>query len=121
RAISEFMESRNASFGGSPAFPRQVLSSFAGRLDRLEAECGSPRLFSGVVRECAQSIFAQFTSPRLVGFLTALCLIVVVFVPLNVTQPVSAKEILFRVREAEAREIVQVPAPVIHEKLQVSR
>jgi hypothetical protein len=121
RAISEFMESRNASFGGSPTVPRQVLSSFVGRLDRLEAECGGPNLFSGVVREYAQSLFAQFTSLRPVVFLTALCLIVLVFVRLNVTQPVSAKEILFRVREAEAREIVQVPAPVIHEKLQLRR
>ena len=112
-AISEFMESRNASFAGPPALPRQALQSFAARLDRLDDECGSPSLFSGLVREYAEGLFTQGSSPRLATFLASLCLIVVVFVRLNLPQPVSAKEILFQVRQAEVRQMMQVSAPSI--------
>src|SRR5713226_8732172 len=120
-AISEFMESRNASFAGPPALPRQALQNFAARLDRLDDECGSPRLFSGLVREYTEGLFTRRASPRLAIFLASVCLIVVVFVRLNLPQPVSAKEILFQVRQAEARQMMQVSAPVIYEKFQLRR
>ncbi len=119
-AISEFMESRNATFAGPPALPRQALQNFAARLDRLDNECGSPRLFLGLVREYTEGLFTQGSSRRLAIFLASLCLIVVVFVRLNLPQPVSAKEILFQVRQAEARQMMQVSAPVIYEKFQLS-
>src|SRR6266478_9803573 len=120
-AISEFMESRNATFAGPPALPRQALQSFAAKLDRLHDECGSPRLFSGLVREYTEGLFTQGSLPRLAIFLASLCLIVVVFVRLNLPQPVSAKEILFQVRQAEARQKMQVSAPVIYQKFQLRR
>ncbi len=120
-AISEFMESRNASFAGPPALPRQALQSFAARLDRLDDECGSPSLFSGLVREYAEGLFTQRASPRLAFFLASLCLIVVAFVRLNLPQSVSAKEILFQVRQAEARQLMQLSAPIVYEKFQLRR
>ena len=120
-AISEFMESRNATFAGPPALPRQALQNFAARLDRLDDECGSPRLFSGLVREYTEGVFTRRASPRLATILASLCLIVVVFVRLNLPQPVSAKEILFQVRQAEVRQMMQVSAPVIYEKFQLRR
>jgi len=120
-AISEFMESRNASFAGPPALPRQALQNFAARLDRLDDECGSPGLFLGLVREYKEGLFTRLASPRLATLLASLCLIVVVFVRLNLPQPVSAKEILFQVRQAEARQMMQISAPVIYQKFQLRR
>src|SRR2546426_999708 len=70
-AISEFMESRNATFAGPPALPRQALQNFATRLDRLDNECGSPRLFSGLGREDTEGLFTQGSSPRLATFLAS--------------------------------------------------
>jgi hypothetical protein len=121
RAISEYMEARNASFAGPPTFPTQVSRNFAARLDRLEAECGSPSFFLSLVRQYTHGLFAQRTSPRLAIFLASLCLMVVVLVRLNLPQPVSAKEVLLQVRQAEARQMMQVAAPVIYEKLQLRR
>src|SRR5438552_697099 len=120
-AISEFMESRNASFAGPPALPRQALQSFAARLDRLDDECGSSALFSDVVREYARGLLAPRVSVRLAMFLASLGLVAVIFMRLNLTQPVSAKEILFQVRQAEARQMMQASAPVIYEKFQLRR
>ena len=121
RAISEFMEARNASFAGSPAFPTETLRKFKARLDGLESECGSPNLFSDVTREWTQGLFASRSSIRLAIVLASLVLIVAIFFRLNLTQPVSAKEVLFQVRQAEVRQMMQVPAPVIYEKLQLRR
>ena len=120
-AISEFMESRNKSFAGSPALPRQALQSFAAKLDRLDDECGSPALFSGLVREYARGLFAPRVSVRLAMCLASLGLVTIIFIRLNLTQPVSAKEILFQVRQAEVRQMMQVSAPVIYEKFQLRR
>jgi len=120
-AISEFMESRNASFAGPPALPRKALQSFAARLDRLDDECGSPALFSDLVREYAGGLLAPRVSVRLAMFLTSLGLLAVIFMRLNLTQPVSAQEILFQVRQAEARQMMRVSAPVIYEKFQLRR
>ncbi len=119
--ISEFMEARNASFAGPPAFPTETLRKFKARLDGLESECGSPNLFSDVTREWTQGLFASRSSIRLAIVLTSLVLIVAIFFRLNLTQPVSAKEVLFQVRQAEVRQMMQVPAPVIYEKLKLRR
>jgi hypothetical protein len=120
KGISEFMEARNASFGGSSGFPTQVLPAFAAKLERLEAESGGPSLFSGLIQDYAKGLSAPRVTPRLAIFLASLCLIVAVFTRLNVTQP-SAKVVLSRVREAEAREMGQVLEPVIYEKLELRR
>ncbi len=121
RAISEFMEARSESFASQPRFPTQVLTHFSDRLDRLEAECGSFSLFSGLIRESAKGLFAPRVSARLAIFLASLSLIVVIYVRLNVTQPVSAKEVLDRARQTEVQQIGQVREPVIYEKLQLRR
>jgi hypothetical protein len=54
-------------------------------------------------------------------FLALLCLIAVMLIRLNLAEPVSAKEILSRVGVAEARQLAQVSAPVIYQKLRLSR
>src|SRR5260370_707659 len=74
--ISEVMESRNASLAGAPALRRQASQNFAARLDRLDADCGSPRLFSSLVREYTEGLFTRRASPRLAIFLASACLIV---------------------------------------------
>lgn len=114
RAISEFMEARNASFADSPSLPPRVLARFEAQLDRLESESGRPGFFASLIRDYT-------TSPRQWVFAALLGLVFVLFMRLNLTQPVSAKEILLRVRDAEARQIAGVPAPVIYEKLEVRR
>ena len=120
RAISEFMEAREASFGGPPEFPARALPGFTAKLDRLEADCGVPSLFSDVIREYAQGLFARRVPARVTLLLASLGLIAAIFW-LNMTQPVSAKEVLFRVREAESRQMGQVLEPVIYEKLELRR
>jgi hypothetical protein len=120
RAISEFMEARHASFGGPPEFPGRALPRFAAKLDRLEADCGVYSLFSAVIRQYAHGLFARRAPARVTLLLASLGLTATIFW-LNITQPVSAKEVLFRVREAEARQMGQVLEPVIYEKLELLR
>jgi len=120
RAISEFMEARNASFAGSSALPPHGLpQQFTAKLEQLEIECGSPSLFSGLFGEYARGLSALRISPKPAVLVASMALLAVIFFRLNLTQPVSAKEILFRVKEAEARELEHIPAPVIYEKLQL--
>src|SRR5439155_10521987 len=58
---------------------------------------------------------------RFAAFLVSLLLIVFVLMRLSSVRPVSAKEVLHRVRQAEAQQMLQVPVPVIYEKLQLRR
>ena len=121
RAISEFMEARNSSFAGPPTFPTQLLAAFATRLDRLAGEHGTPKPSSGLIHEYARWLFPPRVSPRGAIFVASLGLMLLIIARLNWTQPVSAKEVLFQVRQAEARKMAQVPAPVIYEELQLRR
>ena len=121
QAISGFMEARNSSFMGAPTFPAQALPEFAARLERLGAQCGGPSLFSRLTREFIHKLSAPRFSPQLAVFLAPLGLMALISLRLNLPQPVSAKEILSRVREAEAQKMEKVPAPVIYEKLELRR
>lgn len=121
RVISAFMETRNASLAGSPKFPTQALSSFEAKLDRLDSASGTAPFFSGLIRTQVQGLFFSRLPLRFAAFLVSLLLIVFVLMRLSSVPPVSAKEVLHRVKQAEAQQMLQVPAPVIYEKLQLRR
>jgi hypothetical protein len=121
RLISAFMETRNASLAGSPNFPTQALLSFETKLDKLESESGSPPIFSSLIRTRLQALFLSRSPLGLATFLVSLLLIALVLIRLSSAPPVSAKEVLSRVKQAEAQRRLQVSAPVIYEKLQLRR
>jgi hypothetical protein len=121
RVISAFMESRNSSFGDSPHFPTRGLASFDAKLDRLACESGTPALFSGLIRTHLQELVPSVRPLRLAIFLASLILIILVFLRPNSVPSVSAREVLSRAKQAEARQELEVPAPVIYQKLQLRR
>jgi hypothetical protein len=115
------MEARNASFAGSRGFPKQALPAFEHKLEQLALESGGPVLFPNFLREQLQNFFFSRFPLKLATFVGCLLLMVLVFLRLTSAPPVSAKEILYRVKQAEAKQLQQTPLPVVYEKLRLRR
>lgn len=119
RTISRFMEARNASFGNTPGFPTHAVPKFAAKLDRLEAELSNRSLLPDGIRRFAWRGLASRIPTRLAVFVTSLVLMGVIL--FHVAQPVSAKQVLFQIQRAEARQMLRVSKPVVYQKLSLSR
>lgn len=121
KAISEFMDLRNASFAGSARLPNRALLNFDDRLSRLEAEPGHSHLFSSMVRQSARGLLGPQVTAQAVTFVALVGLSLAVLFRMSLTPPVSASEVLLRARRAEDQQIGRVPSPVIYQKLRLSR
>jgi len=119
RAISEFMEVRNASFADTPTLPRRASVNFEGKLAKLEIESGGPKFLSVLVQE--SGLFGLHLAPRAAIFLVLLGVLAVGLLRISLTTPVSANELLARVQAAQSAEFDRVAAPVLHQKLHVQR
>jgi hypothetical protein len=120
RVTSAYMEARSASLAGSTAFPNEALPAFERKLGQLALESGSPRSFAAFLRERAQAFLPAPYRFGLVAFLGSIVLTVIALRLVSVP-PVSAKRVLYQVRQAEADRLQRTPLPVIHEKLQLGR
>jgi hypothetical protein len=121
RAIATFMEVRSASFADSPKFPSNALAVFEGKLDHLESEKGHPSFLRTTLRSVLAGLFPVRPSLRFVSFALVLALIACLLVRIASAPPVSAKEVLNRVRRAEIQRLSEVPAPVLYEKIRIQR
>ena len=121
RAISAYMSARNASFAGSRGFPKHALPAFERKLDQLAEESGAPGLFPVFLQEHLQGFLLSRYPLKIAAFVSCLLLVVLVLLRLASAPPVSAKEILDRVRQAEAKELQQSSLPVVYEKLRLRR
>lgn len=121
RVILAYMESRNASFAGSPGSSEDALPNFERKLHQLAVESGSPALFSTFLLEQVPGVFLPRYPLKLATFLGCLLLIVLVFFRLTSAPPVSAKDVLDRVRQAEVEQLQHTLLPVVHEKLRLHR
>ena len=121
RVISAFMEARSASFGDGSKFPTRGLASFNARLDRLDLESGSPALLAGLLRTRIQEGLSALKSWRVATLVASLAIIIALLIRSSSVPTVSAKEVLGRVKQAEARQLQGAPAPVIYEKIQLRR
>ena len=121
RVISAYMDARNKSLEGPPGVPKQSLAVFEHKLNQLALESGSQALFPVFLREQVQGFFLSREPFRLTAFLACLLLIAFVFFRLTSAPTVSAKQILFHMRQAEAEQMQQTPLPVVYEKLRLLR
>lgn len=121
QAISDFVKHRELLRTARPGLSSRFVERFEARLDLLEREKGRPSLLAGLMASVWQQLPPWRLSWKHAVFLVACSVMIAAVLRLSVAPPVSARELLERVEQAEAARIRTVDRPVVYQKLRVKR